>query len=95
MWQRTNLPGRGGGGGLHHPAHRPLGQRSVVANFSDGSKLTATLIGKDEKTDIAVLQVKPKAKFRAALASSAPTGMSGVTRPFRLTRVMTQSVVAF
>ena len=31
----------------------------IVANFSDGSKLTATLIGKDEKTDIAVLEVKP------------------------------------
>lgn len=40
-------------------------------------------------------QVKPKAKFRAALAQSAPTGMSGITRPFRLTRLMTQSVVAF
>lgn len=40
-------------------------------------------------------QVKPKAKFRPALAAAAPTGMSGVTRPFRLTRVMTQSVVAF
>ncbi|MBN9019566.1 MAG: DegQ family serine endoprotease [Rhizobiales bacterium] len=33
----------------------------IVANFSDGTKLTATLIGKDEKTDLAVLQVKPKA----------------------------------
>ncbi len=33
----------------------------IVANFSDGSKLTATLIGRDEKTDIAVLQVKPNA----------------------------------
>jgi len=31
----------------------------IVANFSDGSKLTATLLGKDDKTDIAVLQVKP------------------------------------
>ncbi|MCX5497096.1 Do family serine endopeptidase [Kaistia dalseonensis] len=31
----------------------------IVANFSDGSKLTATLLGKDEKTDLAVLQVKP------------------------------------
>nr|WP_244540178.1 Do family serine endopeptidase [Kaistia soli] len=34
----------------------------IVANFSDGSKLTATLLGKDEKTDIAVLQVKPNAQ---------------------------------
>ncbi len=34
----------------------------IVANFSDGSKLTATLLGKDEKTDLAVLQVKPDPK---------------------------------
>lgn len=40
-------------------------------------------------------QVKPKAKFRPALAAVAPSGMAGVTRPFRLTRTMTQSVVAF
>lgn len=31
----------------------------IVANFSDGSKLKAELIGRDQKTDIAVLRVKP------------------------------------
>ena len=31
----------------------------ITANFNDGSKLPATLIGKDEKTDIALIQVKP------------------------------------
>ncbi|HVZ13644.1 MAG TPA: Do family serine endopeptidase [Bauldia sp.] len=31
----------------------------ITANFNDGSKLPATLIGKDDKTDIAVIQVKP------------------------------------
>lgn len=39
-------------------------------------------------------QVKPKAKFRAALAPTSPLGMAFV-RPFRLTRIMQQSVVAF
>lgn len=39
-------------------------------------------------------QVKPKAKFRAALAPTSPTGMAFV-RPVRVTRIMTQSVVAF
>ncbi|MFN0264258.1 Do family serine endopeptidase [Tepidamorphus sp. 3E244] len=31
----------------------------IVANFADGSKLQAELIGRDEKTDLAVLRVKP------------------------------------
>lgn len=40
------------------------------------------------------MQVKPKAKFRAALAPTSPTGMAFVN-PFRLTRIMTNSTVAF
>lgn len=39
-------------------------------------------------------QVKPVAKFAANLAPTSPTGMAFI-RPFRLTRIMTQSVVAF
>jgi len=39
-------------------------------------------------------QVKPQAKFRAALAPTSPTGMAFV-RPFRLSRVMVNSVNAF
>lgn len=39
-------------------------------------------------------QVKPVATFRANMATTSPTGMAFV-RPFRLTRTMTQSVVAF
>jgi hypothetical protein len=40
-------------------------------------------------------QVKPIAKFACRLPSAAPTGMSGVTKPFRLTRIMQNSVAAF
>jgi hypothetical protein len=40
-------------------------------------------------------QVKPKAMFALRLADAAPTGMSGLTNPFRLTRVQTNSLVAF
>lgn len=40
-------------------------------------------------------QVKPKSVYDLRLASAAPTGMSGITRPFRLTRIMTNSLNAF
>jgi hypothetical protein len=40
-------------------------------------------------------QVKPVATFIAKKPSSAPIGMSGVTMPFRLKRIMTNSVTAF
>ena len=39
-------------------------------------------------------QVKPSATFVARLPAAAPTGMT-VTKPFRLTRIMVNSVVAF
>lgn len=40
-------------------------------------------------------QVKPKAMFKLKKPSAAPTGMSGVTGPFRITRTMQNSVNAF
>jgi hypothetical protein len=40
-------------------------------------------------------QVKPVALFLLKKPSAAPTGMSGVTNPFRITRVMVNSVHAF
>jgi hypothetical protein len=40
-------------------------------------------------------QVKPKATFKLKKPSAAPTGMTGVTTPFRITRVMQNSVNAF
>lgn len=39
--------------------------------------------------------VKPVAMFRAKKAASAPTGMTGVTMPFRITRIMANSAHAF
>ncbi len=38
----------------------------IIANFADGSKLTAKLIGHDAKTDLAVLKVEPRAPLKAA-----------------------------
>jgi hypothetical protein len=40
-------------------------------------------------------QVKPTAMFVLKKPSAAPTGMSGVTMPFRLTHIMQNSTVAF
>jgi hypothetical protein len=40
-------------------------------------------------------QVKPQASFVVKKPTAAPTGMSGVTNPFRITRIMQNSVVAF
>ena len=39
----------------------------ITANFTDGSKLVAKLIGTDPKTDIAVLKVEPKGKTLKAV----------------------------
>lgn len=47
-----------------------------------------------EATITGANQVKPKATFKARMAPTSPTGMAFV-RPFRLTRIMQQSVVAF
>ncbi len=40
-------------------------------------------------------QVKPVAMFKLKKPSAAPTGMTGVTTPFRITRVMQNSINAF
>lgn len=41
------------------------GAEEIYANLHDGSKLKAELIGKDPKTDIAILKVEPKSELKA------------------------------
>ncbi|MTI45386.1 serine protease Do [Roseibium hamelinense] len=41
------------------------GADEITANFNDGTKLKAELIGTDEKTDIAVLKVEPESPLKA------------------------------
>jgi serine protease Do len=41
------------------------GADEITANFPDGTKLTAELVGSDKKTDLAVLRVKPTKPLKA------------------------------
>ena len=41
----------------------------IIANFRDGSKLKAEVIGRDPKTDLAVLQVEPEAPLQSVTLS--------------------------
>ena len=72
----------------------------VVANFSDGSRLDAEIIGRDPKTDIAVLKVDPTKRALKAV----PFGDSDVMRvgdwvlaignPFGLGGTVTTGIVS-
>jgi serine protease Do len=77
------------------------GADEIVANFNDGSKLTATLLGRDEKTDIAVLQVKPTAAkpLKALRFGSSDTMRVGdwvmaIGNPFGLGGTVTVGIVS-
>ena len=41
------------------------GADEIIANFADGSKLKAELVGRDQKTDVALLKVKPPKPLKA------------------------------
>lgn len=41
----------------------------IIANFADGSKLKAEVVGRDTKTDLAVLKVEPEAPLKAVKLS--------------------------
>ena len=42
----------------------------IIANFADGSKLKAELVGRDTKTDLAVLKVEPETPLKAVNLSN-------------------------
>jgi len=45
--------------------HVIAGANEITVNFTDGQKLKAEIIGKDEKVDVAVLRVKPEKSLKA------------------------------
>ncbi|MEM7068022.1 MAG: DegQ family serine endoprotease [Pseudomonadota bacterium] len=71
----------------------------ITANFSDGSKLTAELIGTDPKTDIAVLRVKPETPLTAVPFGNSDSARIGdwvmaIGNPFGLGGSVTLGIVS-
>jgi len=71
----------------------------IVANFNDGTKLPAELIGRDEKTDVAVLRVKPEKPLKALKFGDSDTLRVGdwvlaIGNPFGLGGTVTAGIVS-
>lgn len=75
------------------------GADEITANFNDGSKLKAELIGTDEKTDIAVLKVVPEKPLKAVSFGNSETIRVGdwvmaIGNPFGLGGTVTVGIVS-
>ncbi|MDP2621077.1 MAG: Do family serine endopeptidase [Hyphomicrobiales bacterium] len=75
------------------------GADQIVANFSDGTKLPAELVGHDPKTDVAVLRVKPPAPLKAVSFGDSDTTRVGnwvmaIGNPFGLGGTVTVGIVS-
>ena len=75
------------------------GADEIAANFNDGTKLIAEVIGRDEKTDIAVLQVKSDKPLTAIKFGSADILRVGdwvmaIGNPFGLGGTVTVGIVS-
>ncbi len=71
----------------------------ITANFSDGSKLIAELVGTDPKTDIAVLRVKPEKPLTAVPFGNSDSARIGdwvmaIGNPFGLGGSVTLGIVS-
>ena len=76
------------------------GADEIVANFNDGSKLKAELIGKDAKADLAVLRVKPGKKPLASVPFGSSTRLKtgdwvmAIGNPFGLGGSVTLGIIS-
>jgi serine protease Do len=71
----------------------------IEVNFTDGSKLPAELVGRDPKTDLAVLRVKPVVPLKAVSFGNSDTARVGnwvmaIGNPFGLGGSVTVGVVS-
>ncbi len=75
------------------------GADEITANFNDGRKLSATLIGYDDKTDLAVLQVEPgepltALSFGDSSVLSVGDWVMAIGNPFGLGGTVTLGIVS-
>ena len=75
------------------------GADEITANFNDGTKLTAEVIGRDEKTDLAVLKVVaetplPSLKFGSAEKLRVGDWVMAIGNPFGLGGTVTVGIVS-
>ncbi|CAN5249692.1 Do family serine endopeptidase [soil metagenome] len=75
------------------------GADEITVNFTDGSKLTAKLIGHDDKTDLAVLQVTPpkpltQVKFGDSNKIRVGDWVMAIGNPFGLGGTVTLGIVS-
>jgi serine protease Do len=75
------------------------GADEITANFNDGSKLTAEVVGRDEKTDIAVIRVTPEKPLPALRFGSSEELRVGdwvmaIGNPFGLGGTVTVGIVS-
>ncbi len=76
------------------------GADEIIANFNDGTKLKAELIGKDAKADLAVLKVKPAKKSLVAVPFGSSTRLKtgdwvmAIGNPFGLGGSVTLGIIS-
>lgn len=71
----------------------------VIVNFSDGAQLTAEVIGRDTKTDLAVLRVQPESPLTAVKFGNSDTSRIGdwvlaIGNPFGFGRTVTLGIIS-
>jgi serine protease Do len=71
----------------------------VVVNFSDGAQLNAEVVGRDTKTDLAVLRVKPERPLKAVKLGDSDSARIGdwvmaIGNPFGFGRTVTLGIVS-
>jgi serine protease Do len=75
------------------------GADEITVSFEDGTSLPATVVGHDDKTDVAVLRVKPRAPLKVARFGDSDKGRVGdwviaIGDPFGLGGTVTAGIIS-